>query len=141
HNVLLDLEAGALALWTVGDTARQRTKGKNWFWELAGTAVLDTGIAAPDLTLLMGGQEVTAQLRRQFVTEADAWAADGAGLMLRYRLGFPGADGKDALLHVRRKLTPLPPDQDGRTSGFAQELSVGPLPAGARLRLRVLAAE
>ena len=56
HNVLLDLEAGALALWTVGDTARQRTKGKSWFWELAGTAVLDTGFDSPDLEAFRAAQ-------------------------------------------------------------------------------------
>jgi len=148
HNVLLDLEAGALALWTVGDMARQRTKGKNWFWELAGTPVLDTGLTAPDLTLATGtrdaARDLSAQLQGQFVTEADAWQSDGAGLILHYRLSFAtnpkGTDGKNALLHVRRKLTPLPPEKDGRTSGFAQELTAGPLPAGAGLRLRVLSA-
>src|SRR5205823_10477850 len=31
HNVLLDLESSRLALWTVGDVAVQRTKGKSWF--------------------------------------------------------------------------------------------------------------
>ncbi len=51
HNVLLDLGSGSLVRWTVGDTARQRTKGKAWFWELAGTTVLDTGLAGPDLSL------------------------------------------------------------------------------------------
>ncbi len=134
HNVLLDLEAGALALWTVGDTARQRTKGKSWFWELAGTPVLDTALASPDLTLLSDGRELAARPLGQFVTQADAWQANGVALTLRYRLAFTAAKDteKTALLHVRRKLWPI-------ASGFVQELSAGPLPAGAALRLRVLA--
>jgi cytochrome c2 len=144
HNVLLDLEAGALALWTVGDTARQRTKGKSWFWELAGTTVLDTGRDSPDLTLLAGGRELSARALGQFVTEADAWQADGAGLTLHYRLAFAAdTQGKadTVLLHVRRKLAPLPAEKAGRASGFVQELAVESLPAGAEVRLRILSAQ
>jgi mono/diheme cytochrome c family protein len=143
HNVLLDLEAGALALWTVGDTARQRTKGKSWFWDLAGTTILDTEIGSPDLTLLAGGRELSARPLGQFVTEADGWQADGAGLTLAYRLAF-SATPEDApaatVLHVRRKLAPLPTGKPGRASGFTQEMAVESFPAGAGVRLRVLSA-
>ncbi len=33
HNVLFDLEVGRIASWWLGDTARQYTRGKSWFWE------------------------------------------------------------------------------------------------------------
>ena len=33
HNVLFDLESGRIANWWVGDTARQYTRGKSWYWE------------------------------------------------------------------------------------------------------------
>lgn len=132
HNVVVDLEAGALTLWTVGDTARQRTKGKNWFWEMAGTPVLDTGHTSPDLTLLSEGREASARLRGQFVTEADAWQTEGAALTLHYRLDFT----KGPLVLVRRRLAPLAPQ--GSATGFAQELSAGPLLRRSALRLRVL---
>ena len=53
HNVLLDLEAGGLALWTVGDTARQRTQGQELVLGAGRHAViLDTGLTEPDLSLV-----------------------------------------------------------------------------------------
>jgi mono/diheme cytochrome c family protein len=127
HNVLFDLDTARLALWTVGDAARQRTKGKTWFWELGGTTVLDPGISGSDLALTVDGRELTPHMMGQFVTEADTWQTNGPGLALDYRLRF----GETTTAHVRRTLTPLP-------DGFAQELSVGSLPGGARVRLQVL---
>jgi mono/diheme cytochrome c family protein len=132
HNVLLDLEAGGLALWTVGDTARQRTKGKAWLWELVGATVLDTGIKTPDLSLVAEGRDLSAQPLGQFVTKADAWQTDGATLALRYRLRF--ALPTPAMLHVRRRFAPLP-------TGFVEELSIDSVPAASRVRLRVLSDE
>jgi mono/diheme cytochrome c family protein len=140
HNVLFDLEAGALARWTAGDAARQRTKGKAWLWELAGATVLDTGITEPDLSLGIDGRERSARPLGQFLTEADAWQIEGTGVTLHYRLKFDvhapeDGESKPVILHVRRKLTPL------ATSGFTQELSVKNMPAGARIRLRLLSAK
>src|SRR5262249_11886746 len=88
HNVLLDLDSAGLRLWTVGDTARQRTEGKSWFWEVGGTAVLDTGITGPDLALAADGRELPPRPLGQFITEADEWRAEGPSLRLRYRLRF-----------------------------------------------------
>ncbi|MCA9191052.1 MAG: c-type cytochrome [Planctomycetales bacterium] len=33
HNLLVDLERGTLRDWWIGDTARQYTRGKSWYWE------------------------------------------------------------------------------------------------------------
>ena len=52
HNVLFDLETGSLSQWRVGDLARQHTRGKAWFWEPAGSVILDTGFTEPDLSLV-----------------------------------------------------------------------------------------
>jgi cytochrome c553 len=142
HNVLLDLETARLAQWTVGDTARQRTKGKTWFWELGGTTLLDTGITGPDLRLVAGGGDAAGQPLGQFVTEADAWQSEGPALVLHYRLRFslPGPDGaatQAVTVPVRRRLAP---SQDRAATGFTQELSVERLPTGARVRLELLSA-
>ncbi|HEY2841406.1 MAG TPA: c-type cytochrome, partial [Pirellulales bacterium] len=37
HTVLFDLEQNRLAGWWIGDAAAQRTRGKTWYWEAAGT--------------------------------------------------------------------------------------------------------
>ncbi len=137
HNVLLDLETARLARWTVGDAARQRTQGKTWYWEPAGTLVLDSEIPGPDVTLTRNGRDMTPQLSGQFVTEADGWQADGAGLVLRYRLKFADSE-KEVCLQVVRKLSPLPAQGSDAGSGFAQELTLSAIPAGTAVRLRVL---
>src|SRR5262249_50821050 len=85
HNVLLDLETGALAGWTAGDTAWQRTKGKFWFWESAGAPIVDTGVPGPDLTLVQNGRDLVPHPLDQFLAEFDAWQTQGPNLAVRYR--------------------------------------------------------
>ncbi|HXG10116.1 MAG TPA: c-type cytochrome, partial [Gemmataceae bacterium] len=141
HNVLLDLEVGNLALWTAGDTAWQRTRGKNWYWELAGAPVLDPEITGSDLVLVAGGRELSPQPREQFVAEVDGWQTEGPAVVLHYRLLFAagGKAGANGLtLQVQRRLAPVVAEKGGHPTGFAQELLVGPLPADSRMRLRVL---
>jgi cytochrome c553 len=130
HNVLFDLESGALAQWSTGDVARQHTRGKAWFWEPAGAVVLDTGMTQPDLSLTIDGREVAARPLGQFFTEADAWRTEGDSVCLSYRLKYEGGN----VLRVRRRWT-------SSTSGFTQELSVEGVPACAKVRLHLLSAE
>jgi cytochrome c553 len=130
HNVLFDLEIGALAQWSVGDVARQHARGKSWFWEPAGSVVLDTALQQPDLSLILDGRELPARPLGQFLTEADAWQTDGSSVVLQYRLKSDGG----SLFHVRRKWTPSP-------KGFTQEISVNDIPSGAKIRLQLLSAD
>jgi hypothetical protein len=146
HNVLIDLETGALALWMVGDVAHQRTKGKAWSWELGGTPVLDTDLRGPDLTLVADDREISARPMGQFVTEADGWQTRNAGIDLQYRLKYevPANQGKKAttaILKIQRRLTPLPTGLTHSAGGFAQELSVERVPAGARVQIQLLSRE
>ncbi len=41
HNILFDLESGRLASWWIGDTARQYTRGKSWYWETGAPPIVD----------------------------------------------------------------------------------------------------
>ncbi len=41
HNILLDLDTLGLRRWWIGDFARQKVRGKKWYWESAGTTLLD----------------------------------------------------------------------------------------------------
>ncbi|MEZ6136536.1 MAG: c-type cytochrome [Pirellulaceae bacterium] len=41
HNVLFDLERGELSRWWIGDTARQLTKGKYWYWQAGARTLID----------------------------------------------------------------------------------------------------
>jgi mono/diheme cytochrome c family protein len=139
HNVLLDMESGRLALWTVGDAARQRTKGKSWYWEQAGTPVLDTGVSGSDLRLLADGQELAPSPLGQFVTEVDRWKTAGGSLELDYRLLFnvplpPGGPTGSHTARVHRKFTAL-------ANGFSQELSIAPVPPAVEIPIHVLGAK
>ena len=40
HSLLFDLDRFAVRSWTLGDSARQRTEGKSWYWDLAGVDVM-----------------------------------------------------------------------------------------------------
>ena len=142
HNVLLDLETARIALWTVGDTARQRTRGKTWFWEPGGMPLLAPISAEHDVTLVSPDLEWTPDPRGQFVTEADGWSFQGPAVSLRYTLSFldPGDKNPNPTArrrhHVRivRTFSPLP--AAGFSSGFIQEFTAEGLPA--QLRLKVL---
>ncbi|MGB7326884.1 MAG: hypothetical protein WBD31_18555 [Rubripirellula sp.] len=45
NNLMFDLESGSLKSWWLGDTARQHTRGKFWFWEAGGPPLLDKSSA------------------------------------------------------------------------------------------------
>jgi mono/diheme cytochrome c family protein len=136
HNVLLDLESARLALWTVGDAARQRTKGKTWFWEQAGTSVLDPGLTGSDITLVSGGREVVPSALGQFVTEANRWQTASGSVELEYQLLFarpsPGnGPTNHGTAYIRRKVGVL-------ANGFSQEFSVASVPTGEQVRIHVI---
>ncbi|MGH7223770.1 MAG: hypothetical protein ACRELF_11115, partial [Gemmataceae bacterium] len=139
HNVLFDMAIGGLSQWRVGDVARQHTRGKSWFWEQAGSVVLDTALTEPDLSLSIAGRDLAARPLGQFLTEADAWQTEGTSAVLHYRLKFAiptrkGGETTTVILRVRRKLTPCP-------VGFIQDLSVEGVPAGAKIRMSLLSAK
>lgn len=52
QNVLFDFEAGNLAAWWIGDTARQHTRGKTWFWEPGSEALNDPAAALHAFTVI-----------------------------------------------------------------------------------------
>lgn len=133
HNVLFDLQIGGLSQWNVGDVAHQYARGKAWFWDQAGTPVVDTALTEPDLSLVVEGRDIAATPLGQFVTEADVWQTEKNSVALQYRLSFrrsalrPLSD----IVRIRRKLTPSP-------KGFTQEIDIGDVPAGSLIKLHLL---
>lgn len=41
HNILIDLDTLSLRRWWIGDFARQKVRGKKWYWETAGVTIFD----------------------------------------------------------------------------------------------------
>lgn len=91
HNLLFDFEPNQLASWTMGDVARQRTKGKSWFWESAGTELLRPGLKASDLTLIRPDGRLEPLRSGQFATELDVLEHVPGGVRFTHRLHFAGA--------------------------------------------------
>lgn len=56
HNLLVDLDSLSVRRWWVGDFARQRTRGKSWYWECAGPVLGDWPGADPALALVREGK-------------------------------------------------------------------------------------
>jgi mono/diheme cytochrome c family protein/glucose/arabinose dehydrogenase len=55
HSVLLDLDTLTLRRWTFGDFARQRTVGKSWYWDMAGTDFITRMPTGSDYALVKQG--------------------------------------------------------------------------------------
>lgn len=110
HNLLLDLSEARLAEWTVGDTALQRTKGKTWFWELAGAEVARFPFADPPWQMIVGDRRLVPRRQGQFLTEFDRYLHLPGGIHLRHRLHFADSTEKPlnsatVALHVEQTLT------------------------------------
>lgn len=47
HNILIDLDTLSLRRWWIGDFARQKVRGKKWYWETAGVTLFDQPTSPP----------------------------------------------------------------------------------------------
>ncbi|HEY2413075.1 MAG TPA: PA14 domain-containing protein [Pirellulaceae bacterium] len=75
HNVLFDLETNRLAAWWLGDTARQRTKGKSWYWEMGGKSIFEPGFSDSELSLWIEGKQRFPEAISQFQCELGEYSA------------------------------------------------------------------
>ncbi len=100
HNILFDLETNRLAAWWLGDTARQRTKGKSWFWEAGGTSIVPNP-AKSDLSIVVNGEEMFPRPIGQYHADLLGYSGTRLGLDERersftnvnVRLNFDGETG------------------------------------------------
>jgi len=145
HNLMYDFASASLSAWWIGDTARQRTRGKGWYWEAAGTQLLvgdadDEEEPIPgDLGLVMQGQIHAPVLAGQFPTELDSYELVAGGVQIRHRLHYE-LDGQRLSLPVTQTLVAEPPTPNA-VSGFRRRLTITGLPKSVALQLRVLPPE
>lgn len=72
HNVLFDLESGRLASWWIGDTARQYTRGKSWYWEPGAAPLVDNLDFLQRFSIIDSSKRVWhAKTSGQFVVQVD----------------------------------------------------------------------
>lgn len=129
HNILFDFETTSLSLWIVGDTARQLTKGKAWYWDAGGTPVLISGLKEADVQLGSGPERLRAVQQGQYLSEPDSWHLTSGCVSFTYRLRF-----ESGLIQVERSITALL-DQG---NGFEQRIRVRQVPAGHHVLIRLL---
>ncbi len=78
HNILFDLETNRLAAWWLGDTARQRTKGKSWYWEMGGKPLFDPGFGKSDTSFMVDGKDYFPELLGQSALQLENYGSSGA---------------------------------------------------------------
>ena len=127
HNILLDLEEGRLASWWTGDTARQRTQGKTWYWESSSLQTPETK-RRPELVLSINGETLEPYRDGQSVAELDGWKRTANGVEMDHRLRFM-IDEQSRSIFVTQQFVATP-------NGWMRKVRAEGLPANARLALR-----
>ncbi|HND54598.1 MAG TPA: hypothetical protein PLV92_19435, partial [Pirellulaceae bacterium] len=147
HNVLFDFESGRLARWSLGDAARQRTKGKSWYWEATGVDLLRSASDDVDISLRRGEVVLKARVDGQFPTEPDAWRhLAGGGFELSHRFRFAeesrdknAAESAGFVVRVTQIFTPLDPNSLVADNGFRREVRLAGVPRDIVASLQLVA--
>ena len=141
HNVLYDLADARLAAWWIGDTARERTRGKSWYWEPGGTQLWQPAGGPAELRLARGAAWISPDAgSQQFPTEFDWLEHTDEGLRFGHRLRFPSEnqsrDSEPVVVSIVQQFSPVG-DPGGATpaTGFARRLELATSIAKARLQL------
>ncbi len=72
HNLAYDLEAAAWRGWWIGDTARQYTRGKSWYWEPGASSLLEPNTMVERISLIdVAGNRWTPESTKQFAVQLD----------------------------------------------------------------------
>jgi len=148
HNVLFDLRRQRLAGWTIGDSARQRTRGKYWYWEAAGTPLAKPSTGPADLALVHDGEVLAPAIDPhlpppfQFLAHIGSGRLDdGVAFQSRLEFELPGKRQARRSLAVRQEILPTP-TVSGRNpkevTGFSRRLHVAGLAPGEAVRIACL---
>jgi len=138
QSVLFDLQTNRLAGWWLGETARQQTEGKTWYWEPGGWNLLGTAITGSDIALVRGDAVRLPQVVGQFPTEMDEYRHVEGGVVFRHRLWF-GEDSQASTVHVIQTVEQRTAQDDSSWRGFRRTIELTGVPAGWRVRLQVVA--
>lgn len=142
HNLLFDFATNRLLAWSHGDLARQRTKGKNWYWEPAGSPLLSPGIQQSEFACEVNDVMWEAVPTGQWLADLQywnlAWDIPQFKYQVRLQATKPVPGSLTAIdVHVTEYIEPrLDPD-----NGFDRRINLGPFPHGAKIYWRLLDAD
>ena len=148
HSILIDLDTLTLRRWTFGDFARQRTVGKSWYWDMAGSDIASGLGASSDKqsgsnyslvkSSVKSGNAIDESLAplRQHGTNGRllSYSPYAGGVQLRYSLEFE-IDGKQRQVEVEETLRPSDDGSD-RRSGWTRDIVARSIPDGYDLVVR-----
>ena len=134
HNLMFDLDQFGLRHWWFGDTARQRTEGKSWYWDVAGIGLASQKTGADVVLQNDDGELIYPVVSRATNGRFGAWSNTPEGVFFRYALNFQ-LDGKDLELPVAERIEPYH-FGDGLT-GFRRMISVTAADLAQKVLLRV----
>ncbi|MBX3412837.1 MAG: c-type cytochrome [Pirellulales bacterium] len=141
QSVLFDLRENQLAGWWIGDAARQRTRGKTWYWEPGGEFLTPPIDRASEVSLEAEGTRREPLAGGQFATECDEWQHTKDGLRFEYRLHFAPHESDSAdrtTLHVAQQFAARRNEAASDETGVRREFAFRGLPRGTTLRLALL---
>lgn len=145
HSVLIDLDTLTLRSWNFGDFARQRTIGKSWYWDMAGTPTISGNSPKSDyalITRIVDGQPVrvtdlkTIEPRQEngTVGQLTGYSANRDSVSFRYRLNFL-VDDKQVAVNVEETFKMTRRNGSAPNSGLLREITANGLPQGYDLRI------
>lgn len=140
HNLLLDLAAGRLVAWRQGDLARQRTKGKSWYWEFAGGDLLRMAGDLPEFQLLAGGKVVAPIAYEQNLWSLESWQTTPGAITLRSAVRFAGAKAEKPR-RVELVQTFASQHAGKAVNGVVRDVAFTGLPAGEQLVWQAISSE
>lgn len=132
HNVMFDLDLFGMRHWWFGDTARQRTEGKSWYWDVAGIGVQSLPRAADVVLVKPDGTMIQPTIERATNGRMMSWEHTANGLSFAYGLNFDVGDTRH-VVSVRESIETL---AQGAKTGFSRQVKVSGVPTGAVAKLR-----
>ena len=149
HNLLFDLDANRLAGWWIGDTARQRTKGKSWHWEPGGTLLAplpgkendDDALATSEILLVRGDEVIAPECKGQSLARLEKCHDEAPGFRFVESMVFVLGDGARCELVVTQSFDPISSEGEGDSSGFARHIKISGVPPGWQVVLRPWASQ
>ena len=142
HNALLDLENLTLRRWTFGDFARQRTVGKSWYWDMAGSDIVTGLNTESNYSLVKSAASDDAALEEAIAPRKDngtvgrllGYTPAGKGVKLRFGLDFE-VGGEVSRVIVEEILASFKHPSPGH-SAWLRRVSASDLPDGYDLVFR-----
>jgi glucose/arabinose dehydrogenase len=139
HNILFDLETNRLAAWWLGDTARQRTKGKSWWWEMGAKPIWQADSRSSECVVVANGKEYSPVNDNGLTSILHLYERGRTEVKIRRSIRFTiPTDVKDAAptshTLALRELVRIP--LSNWTSGFERTFAATGLTGAVQLRWR-----